>query len=228
MKNKILAIIPARGGSTGIPRKNIRLLAGKPLIAYSIEAALESKYIGKVVVSTEDDEIAAVSREYGAEVIKRPMGFAKNTSPMSYTVKHVLKYLKEKEKYIPEITILLQPTSPLRTLKTINSAIKVFYDNLDDYDSLIPLYQIEGKLGNIHKRCYVPRYTMGSRRQDVEPVYMECGTVFIFKPDLINQNNLFGEKIFPFIIKSYGESIDIDNADDLKQAEYFMGLKNEK
>ena len=90
-KMKIIAIIPARGGSKGIPRKNIRLLAGKPLIAYSIEAALKSRYINKVVVSTEDAEIAEISRRYGVEIIKRPEELAKDESP---TIDAIIKLLR--------------------------------------------------------------------------------------------------------------------------------------
>ena len=228
MKNKIIAIIPARGGSKGIPKKNIKLLAGKPLITYSIEVALKSRYIDRVVVSTEDEEIAEISKNYGAEVIGRPDELAKDESPMVEAVKHVLETLEEKENYTPEIIVLLQPTSPLRTVKTINLAIKTFYDNLEGYDSLIPLYPIEGKIGIVKNGNYIPNYILGSRRQDIEPIYRECGTIFIFKLNLIGQDKMFGEKIFPFIIKNYRESIDIDNMEDLKQAEYFMRLKNEK
>ena len=126
MKNKkILAIIPARGGSKGIPRKNIKLLAGKPLIAYTIEAALKSKYLDRVIVSTEDREIAETSRHYGAEVIKRPKILAKDKAKTIDVIFHLLNVLKEKN-YIPEIIVLLQPTSPLRIVKDIDKAIELF------------------------------------------------------------------------------------------------------
>jgi len=227
-QSKILAIIPARGGSKGIPRKNIKELTGKPLIVYSIEAALKSKYINKIVVSTEDEEIAEISKKYGAEVIKRPRELAKDSSSIIDVLKHVLEKLREKENYNPDIIVLLQPTSPLRTVKTIDSAILIFRDKFEYYDSLIPLYLIEGKIGIIMRERYIPNYILGSRRQDIEPIYRECGTIFIFKPDLIKNGEMFGEKILPFVIKKYKESIDIDTTDDLKIAEFFMGLKNDK
>jgi CMP-N,N'-diacetyllegionaminic acid synthase len=227
-QSKILAIIPARGGSKGIPRKNIKELTGKPLIVYSIEAALKSKYINKIVVSTEDEEIAEISKKYGAEVIKRPRELAKDSSSIIDVLKHVLEKLREKENYNPDIIVLLQPTSPLRTVKTIDSAILIFRDKFEYYDSLIPLYLIEGKIGIIMRERYIPNYILGSRRQDIEPIYRECGTIFIFKPDLIKNGEMFGEKTLPFVIKKYKESIDIDTTDDLKIAEFFMGLKNDK
>lgn len=227
-QSKILAIIPARGGSKGIPRKNIKKLTGKPLIVYSIEAALKSKYINKIIVSTEDKEIAEISKKYGAEVIKRPRELAKNYSSIIDVLKHVLEKLREEENYKPDIIVLLQPTSPLRTVKTIDSAILIFRDKFEYYDSLIPLYPIEGKIGIIRRERYIPNYILGSRRQDIEPIYRECGTIFIFKPDLIKNGEMFGEKILPFVIEKYKESIDIDTTDDLKIAEFFMGLKNDK
>ena len=100
-KPNILIIIPARGGSKGVPRKNIKLLAGKPLIAYTIEAALKVKALSRVVVSTEDNEIAEVSMRYGAEVIKRPSVLATDIAPTEPVLIHAVKYLKEKEGYLP-------------------------------------------------------------------------------------------------------------------------------
>ena len=112
-----LAIIPARGGSKGIPRKNIYSLAGKPLMAYTIQQALASRKISKVVVSTDDEEIADVAREYGAEVVMRPEELALDATPTEPVLLHVLDYLEEKENYSPDLIVLLQITSPLVCLK---------------------------------------------------------------------------------------------------------------
>src|SRR3989344_1132419 len=122
-KKKILAIIPARGGSKGIPGKNIKLLAGKPLIAHSIEAARNSRFINRVIVSTDDEHIANAARKYGAEIIMRPKELAEDKTPMDPVLQHAVEFL-EKENYIPEAVMLLQPTSPLRTTEHINEAIE--------------------------------------------------------------------------------------------------------
>ena len=117
VERSILAIIPARGGSRRLPRKNVRLLCGKPLIAYTIEAALSSKLIDRVVVSTEDEEIAEVSKKYGAEVLERPEELARDDSPTIDAVMHVLNWFEERKEFF-DIVVLLEPTSPLRKEKT--------------------------------------------------------------------------------------------------------------
>ena len=123
-KPKIIAIIPARGGSKGVPQKNIRNLAEKPLIAYSIEAGTASKYIDMVVVSTEDQEITTISEKYGAEVVKRPDSLAQDDSPTIDAVFHVIESLNIQNEKLT-IVVLLQPTSPLRNSQDIDSAIKL-------------------------------------------------------------------------------------------------------
>ena len=112
---KILAIIPARGGSKGIPKKNIVKVGGKPLIAWAIDEAKKSKYIDTVIVTSDDDEILKVAKQYKAEPIKRPAELATDQAPPEPVVFHVLEYMKDKFKYLPDIFVYLQPTSPLRT-----------------------------------------------------------------------------------------------------------------
>lgn len=224
-KKNIIGVIPARGGSKGVPRKNIKSLARKPLIAWSIETALKSGCLDRIIVSTEDKEISEISKKYGAEVIKRPKFLAEDNSPIIETLKHLLSFL-EKKNNLPEMFVLLQPTSPLRQLKTISLAIKKFENNYNKYDSLIPLYPIEGKIGKIKNGYYNPEYTPGKRRQDLDNTYLECGTIFIFKPSIIKKGKLFGDRIFPFVVEKYEEAIDIDNINDFQIAEYFINLKN--
>jgi CMP-N-acetylneuraminic acid synthetase len=134
------AIIPARGGSKDIPKKNIKPLRGKPLITYTIDYAKKSRCINKVVVSTEDEEIAEISRKYGAEVMERPENLAKGESPTIDVIFHVLKILKMKN-YNPDIVVLLQPTSPLRSAKDIDNAIKLFLDS--DCESVVSVYAVK-------------------------------------------------------------------------------------
>ncbi len=222
VKPKILAIIPARGNSKGIPRKNIKLLCGKPLIAYTIEQSNSSKLIDETIVSTDDKEIKKISIHYGSKVIDRPAEISTDNANMESCISHVLESVKA------DIVILLQPTSPLRKISTINNAIKIFLDNFETYDSLIPVFPIESKIGKIRKNRYIPNYPLGSRRQDLERLYKECGTIFIFKTAHVGSKNMFGERIMPFVISDYEESIDIDTLDDLKIAEFFMRSKNDK
>jgi CMP-N-acetylneuraminic acid synthetase len=135
---------------------------------------------------------------------------------------HALKYIENYDKFIPKIIILLQPTSPLRKIVTINEAIKIFLDNFNEFDSLIPVYPIKNKIGTIENGIYKPVYPLGTRRQDLKKYYKECGTIYIFKPELIKKGNMFGEKMLPFKIKNPEEAIDIDSLSDLKNAEYLL------
>ena len=124
---EILAIIPARGGSKGIKRKNLRPICSKPLVAYSIEAGLNSKFITKTVVSTEDDEIAQVSKSFGAQVIKRPMELARDETKTIPVMLHAAKYLEDRENYRPDYVVLLQPTCPLRDANYTDNAFEFYF-----------------------------------------------------------------------------------------------------
>ena len=128
MTKKVLAIIPARGGSKGLPRKNIADLAGKPLIAWTIEASLNSKYITKTMVSSDDKEILDISVEYGAEIIKRPENLASDDATSESVVKHAIDCL-EATGEVFDIVVLLQPTSPLRNSKDIDNAIELMFSS---------------------------------------------------------------------------------------------------
>ncbi len=227
-QKRILGVIPARGGSKGVPKKNIKGIAGKPLIAWTIEKAFKSEYLDKVVVSTEDDEIGEISKKYAAEVIKRPAELAQDYSPVMPSIQHALDKMKTKECFVPEIVMILQPTSPLRTVQTIDETIKLFIKKFEKYDSLISLFPIDGRLGTIERGFYKPEYHLGTNRQDSEALYKGSGTVFILKSDLIISGDGFGNKIYPYIIKDYKEAIDIDNMYDLEVAEYFLKKRDDK
>ena len=125
MQPEIISIIPARGGSKGIPKKNIVLLAGKPLIAYSIGQSLQCRHIKRTIVSTDDPEIAEIAREYGAEVpFIRPKELAKDDTPDLPVFLHALDWLEKQESYLPDLIVHLRPTSPLREVKHIEEAIE--------------------------------------------------------------------------------------------------------
>jgi N-acylneuraminate cytidylyltransferase len=140
-KPEILVIIPARGGSKGIPRKNIRMFSGYPLIAWSIAAAKKSQSVTRVIVSTDDPEIAAVAREWGAETpFLRPTEFAQDKTTDLPVFEHALKWLKENEKYQPDIVIQLRPTSPIRPLHCVDDAVKILLDHpqADSVRGIVP------------------------------------------------------------------------------------------
>jgi CMP-N,N'-diacetyllegionaminic acid synthase len=226
-KTKVIAIIPARGGSKGLLEKNTKMLFDKPLISYSIELACESQFIDKTVVSSNDKKTLEISKKYDIDVIKRPDNLSMDETPMEDVIRHSLQVMEKEKNYKADFVVLLQPTSPLRKLTTVNEAISSFLRVSSKYDSLIPIYHIENKIGTIIKGVYKPFYKPGIRRQELDMIYKECGTVFIFKRSIIKKGGLFGSKIYPFIIRDYKESIDIDSLDDFKKVETFMGEKNE-
>lgn len=221
---KILAIIPARGKSKVIPRKNIRLLAGKPLIAYSIETALKSKYIDRVVVSTEDDEIADVAKIYGAKVIKRPEELARDDSPTIDVVFHALDVLKL-EDYNPDILVLLQPTSPLRTREDIDNAIKLFLEK--DCESVVSVCESihlywSFKIEERYLKPVFDKKYLKMRRQDLPKLYLPNGAIFVTTPVILRMyNSFYCNKTLPYIMPTE-RSIDIDNEKDFILAEILM------
>lgn len=223
--DSIIAIIPARGGSKGVIRKNIRLLAGKPLIHYSINAALHSKYIDLVTVSTDDDEIMEISRREGATVIKRPPELAGDNSPTIDSVLHVIDQC-EIRGIKPEIVVLLQPTSPLRTSADIDSAIDLFLKG--DCDSVISITEtshppywnmiIEGS----YLKPLFNQESFQTRRQDLPRTYLPNGAIYISRTGtLIETHSFYGIKQKPYLM-SAEKSVDIDNEFDLVLAEASM------
>jgi len=218
----VVAIIPARGGSKTIPKKNIRNLCGKPLIAYVIETAQKVREIDKVIVSTEDQEIAEIAKKYGAEVpFIRPKELAKDKTPTLPVLQHAVRWLEEKERYRPEIVVLLYATSPLLTEKKVSEAIRMIIE--EDFDSVLSVvedrghYWIEKKDG--HERLY-PKIIRN--RQLVKPLLRENGAVYVCKTHLLmKQNEIVGGKIGFLVMKKW-ESIDIDEPKDFEFAEFLL------
>lgn len=222
MKPKILALIPARGGSKGIQKKNIKLLFGKPLIAWTIDQAKKSEYLNKIIVTTEDEEIGEISRSWGADIIKRPKELAKDESPTIDAIFHALEVLKS-ENYNPDIIILLQPTSPLRTTKDIDNAMELFLNtNCESVVSVCELkhspywcFEIEkGYLKSLFGDEYLRR-----RRQDLENVYMPNGAMYISTPENLRKyKSFYCPRTIPYIMPPE-RGIDIDNEVDFMLAE---------
>ena len=214
-----LAIIPARGGSKGIPRKNIRLLGRKPLIAYSIEAALKSKYIDRTIVSTEDEEIAEISKLHGAEVIKRPNELGEDNVPLDPVIFHAVNSIEKKENIKYDFVLTIQPTSPLLTTETVNKTIEIMLNG--DHDTLISVKNETHLYWTEVKENFIPLYKERKNRQYLDPIYKETGAILISKRESIAEDSRIGDKIFLFKIPKE-EGIDIDTYQDWWIAENLL------
>ena len=197
---KFLGLIPARGGSKGVPRKNIRPICGHPLIAWTISAALKSGLLDQILVSTEDEEIAEISRSYGAEVLKRPDELAVDTALSRDVIAHALKATGA------ENSVLLQATSPVRSPGLIDRVVAAF--NGGSWDSMAtgfeyPLY---------------PPHGVEHRRQNIQYVFVNDGSVIVSTRATVLNNSLFGQKTGT-LISSREENVDIDDEFDFWLAE---------
>lgn len=216
---KILVIIPARGGSKGISRKNIQPLNGKPLIAYTLGVALKSKYIDRVVVSTEDEEIAEIARLYGAKIIKRPEELAQDATPLDPVIYHALDSIEKKENTKYNLIITIQLTSPLLTLKTLNRAIEII--SKENYDTLISVKDETHLYWTKKDKKFTPLYKERKNRQYLDPIYQETGTLLISKRKNLTPTSRLGKRIFLFEIPKE-EAMDIDNNQDWWIAENLL------
>lgn len=219
---KTVAIIPARAGSKGVTGKNLKLLAGKPLIALSILDAQEAQLVDQVYVSTDHPEIAEVSRNYGAEVIVRPAKLANDTASSESALIHALLEI-EKAGIFPEIVVFLQCTSPIRTGVDIDQAIAQFKsEKADSLLSVSPSHrflweEVDGIAKSIN---YDYRYRQ--RRQDMKPQYIENGSIYIFKPSILKElENRLGGKISLFLM-SEAAGWEIDSILDFEIAESLL------
>ena len=217
-----IAIIPARGGSKGVPQKNIRLLLDKPLIAHTILDAKASRATDKVYVSTDSSEIAAIAQDYGANVIQRPAELANDTASSESVLIHALSEI-EKSRIYPDLIVFLQCTSPIRTGTDIDNAIaKLKVENADSLLSVSPSHrflweEVDGVAKSINYD-----YRDRPRRQDMQPQYVENGSIYLFKPWILKEfGNRLGGKI-SFSIMSEASSWEIDSLLDLEIAESLM------
>lgn len=219
----ILAIIPARGGSKGVPRKNIRVVAGKPLLAWTIEEALKSKYVDRIIVSTDDAEIAATAKEWGAEVpFMRPAALSTDNTPGIEPVVHAINMLPQYE-YV----IVLQPTSPLRTVEDIDGSIELcFAKRAKCCVSVVepdksPYWMLTlGKDGKVLP--LFPDSPLVSRRQDLPIVYALNGAIYIANSECLLDAKTFIDKDMTIYVMPKERSLDIDTEYDVSLADNIL------
>lgn len=225
----ILAVIPARSGSKSVPHKNIRNICGKPMMAYSIEHALKSKYINRVIVSTDSEEYAQIAREYGAEVpFIRPAEYATDTALDIDVFRHTLEFLIEAEDYNPDIVVQLRPTYPIRKISDIDAMVEIcINDNsVDSVRSMSVATEIpykmwieaeDGKIEPLIKdipECY------NMPRQQLPRAYYQNACIDVFRPRVIFEMNSMSGKV----IKGYKmeENFDIDTEEEFVKARDYL------
>lgn len=229
MKNSVYALIPARGGSKGIPGKNIKMLLGKPLIEYTIDAAKESGIFSEIIVSTESKEIASIAEAAGAYVpFLRPKHLAEDHSLAVDTYIYTILELEKMTSSSIEHLTVLQPTSPLRNAEDIQNAYKLFIER--EADSVAsytkehhPVFWHKFIRQNLSFENLFQENVL-KNRQEVKPTYYPNGSIFIFKKELIMQKQYYSDKSYAYIMPRI-RSVDIDDMDDFRYAEFLLQNK---
>ena len=227
----VLALIPARGGSKGIKMKNIKEFRGKPLIYWSIKLALDCKVVNRVIVSTDNENIKRVAEECGADVpFLRPKEISGDLSTDYEFIKHCLDYLKENGEDEPDIIVQLRPTYPTRKLDILNETLDIFIKNLDNYDSLRTVYEMEkspykmyniedGELKPLFKEVKGIKEPYNQCRQLLPKTYIHNGYIDLIKTEIVERKgSITGDRIYPYLM-SKEEYHDIDTEKDWKDAE---------
>lgn len=222
----IIVIIPARGGSRRIDKKNLVPLAGKPMITHTIQHALAAKHVHRVIVSTEDKQIAAVSRKYGAEVFARPLELASDASSSESALLRVLDQIRQRGEQEPDLVVFLQCTSPIRRRDDIDNAIRTLEQT--GADSLFSAARNFGliwaeRADNIYALTY--DYKNRRREQEIEKQYHENGSIYVFKPAILrSENNRLGGKIAIYEMDRWC-SFQVDHPDDIELINYILRHK---
>jgi N-acylneuraminate cytidylyltransferase len=230
---EVLAIIPARGGSKGIPRKNIRSFAGHPLIAFSIAAALQAETVTRVLVSTDDEEIAEISRRYGAETpFLRPAELAADRTTDLPVFQHALTWLEENEHYRPDVVLHLHATTPVRPRGCLDEAVRLLLGQpeaecvrsvVDAGQNPYKMWHIDPATGRMIPLLSVPGIPepYNTPRQSLPPVYWQTGHVNAIRPATILCGSMTGKAILPIII-DLRYLVDIDTPADWEHAEWLV------
>lgn len=233
-QTEVLALIPARGGSKSIPRKNIIDFAGHPLIAYSIAAGLVAETVTRVIVSTDDEEIAAISHRHGAETpFLRPAEHSQDNTPDLPVFRHALEWLVENEGYHPDIVVHLRPTSPFRRVWHIDQAILRLIEHPEvdavrtvciPFQNPFKMWRIgpDGLMQPLGTELGIPREPYNQPRQALPEVYWQTGYVDAAWADtILTKNSMTGDTILPLVIDP-SEWVDIDSPDDWRRAERLL------
>ena len=230
---EILGLIPARGGSKAIPRKNLAPLAGRPLLAYTCDAALASQRLTRIVLSTDDSAIAEIGRQCGVEVpFVRPADLAQDDTPMLSVLQHALKALQETEAYQPEAIVLLQPTSPLRRAEHIDAAVDILLST--GADSVVSVIEVPHQFNPVSlmrleegKLVFFLEGPPILRRQDKPPVYARNGpaVLVVRREVLLQKNSLYGDDCRPLVMDERS-SVDVDDSLDLEFVEFLLTRRN--
>lgn len=219
---RVLAIIPARGGSKGIPKKNIRLMNGKPLISYAIKNALGSKYITDVYVTTDSEEIAEVAKRYGASIVMRDAELSADAVTLDPVIYDALQRIEGMEAVKFDYVITMQPTSPLLSINTLDDGIKFSFEG--QWDTVISSVNRPHLAWGKHDGIVYPLYAERKNRQELPPQFFETGAFLISKRSVVNEHTRIGEKVSVYEMPEQ-ESIDIDSKDDWVLAESIMRRK---
>ena len=225
---KVLSIIPARRGSKGIPLKNLVMLNRKPLLYYTVTASLKSKIINKTIVSTDNKKIGKIALKLGAEVIYRPKKLATDTTALEPVIEHVLNYLNVHQGYDPEIIVILQNTSPLRTAKHIDEALTLM--KRQNYDSILSGFSIHTFLWKKSKKTIIPLdYNPKKRpnRQNIHEQLFENGAIFATKTRCFTKNNCRISGKIGFYKMPLENSYNVDSYDDLRLIRKFLKILNQ-
>lgn len=231
-KTNIVGIIPARGGSKGVPKKNSRLVLGKPLISYTIEAAKMAHTLDRIIVSTDDDQIADIARQCEVEVVMRPSAMAEDTSPVDDALRHVVQYLQESEAYVADVIVFMQANLPYRKEGMIDDVVHKLLET--NADSVVTVYGVTQRPEwmKIEKEGVLSPYSGEStayRRQDVaKNLYLLDGAVLAMEREVLmaaaddrRVHSYLGKDI-RFIEQEQNYAIEIDGPDDFQLAEYLL------
>lgn len=225
----ILGVVPARGGSRSIPRKNIALVAGRPLLQYTCEAALRSKRLTRTILSTDDEEIGSVGRACGIEVpFLRPDFLAQDETPMVEVLHHAVSWLANHNGFRADLIVLLQPTSPLRCAEHIDAAVDLILST--NADTVVSVVEVPHRFSVVSQMCKDANGNLSPfiegpmllRRQDKPRLYARNGpVVLVIRRQVIESGRLYGDTVRPLEMTPT-DSLDIDDADDLALAEFWV------
>lgn len=228
---RALGIIPARGGSKSVPRKNLHPLLGRPLIAWSIESAREARSLDRVIVSTDDPEIAQVAKRYGAEVpFFRPVVLAADDTPDLPVFQHALRTLREAEGYVPEAVVHLRPTQPLRAAAEIDEAVELWVrTGADSVKSVRAVIEHPFKMYRLTGESLAPYLETDERRrrgpdvprQSLEPLYLSAGVVDVIRREILQVGSTEGRVVVPYFVDP-SRYVNLDSARDFEMAEALM------